>query len=128
MNQWLENLREFDRAYFSFNPEMKCQVDTGKILPILMLRADLIEEEAKEVSRAFGNMNKREVAKELADLIYVCVGAASWLDIDIEKVFKRVHESNLTKFGEGAQLRVDGKILKSYNYIAPDLAFIGEEF
>ena len=45
------------------------------------------------------------------------------LNIPFEEVFKRVHESNMSKLVDGKPLkRADGKFLKGPNYKKPDLS------
>ena len=102
----------------------------------------LVEEEAAEVMDAVANL-----LKEFADLTYVAEGfrqvagdtklsekvsndmikAATYMGIidlvDFEEVFKRVHESNMSKLGEDGKpiRRSDGKITKGPNYKPPVL-------
>lgn len=95
------------------------------------LRRDLISEEYDELIEAideleFGAETSPHVekwmaatAKELADLIYVCVGTALELGIPLDRVWAEVHRSNMTKGGEP---RGDGKILKGPNYQPPNIA------
>lgn len=69
---------------------------------------------------------KEEVAKELADLLYVVYGSAEELGIPLEWAFKAVHKSNMSKvWPDGTVKRNDfGKVLKPDTYIKPDLSFI----
>lgn len=95
----------------------------------LALRNVLIIEEAVEASEEmcnnFGqalnpvNVDKESLTKELADVLYVTVGAAVYWGLPLEETFKRVHESNMTK--ELGNKRDDGKILKGDNYEPPVL-------
>lgn len=121
---WIKDLKNFDRQYFLLHREMELHVQAGSP-KVRELRMELIREEYKELCDAIG---KREFAKELADLIYVLVGTATWLDINLEEVFKRVHHSNMGKFGDDAEVRADGKLLKSKSYEPPDLFFIKEKW
>lgn len=105
----------------------------------------LIREEAREVREA-----AQALLKEIADLEYVIAGAvvqgAITPDTEDEElslvllkmleiaemvhpalrleVFKRVHESNMSKLVDGKPLRdpETGKVLKGPNYKAPDLS------
>ncbi len=67
----------------------------------------------KEVSEA-----KKRLTKELADILYVVWGTAISFGLPLEEVFKRVHESNMSKLGEDGKpiYREDGKVLKGPNY------------
>ena len=106
------------------------------------LRSNLIHEEQEELSdelfpiadkiptdRGFleieGDPDRQKVAKEIADLLYVAYGAAASFGIPIDKVFKQVHESNMSEL-EGAQWREDGKLLKGPNYKPPNLEWISK--
>ena len=97
------------------------------------LRKDLIEEEFYEFldshRRSYTNYNDlRDVdtvayADALADLVYVCFGAAIEAGIDLNMVLREVHRSNLSKLGEDGKpiYREDGKVLKGPNYSAPNI-------
>ncbi len=105
-------------------------------------RINLVREEFEEVEEAIIHLEdtrlnltsstmdqaKEDLAKELADLLYVVYGTAEELGIPLEEVFKAVHDSNMSKvWSDGTVKRNDfGKILKPDTYIAPDLSFIHE--
>ena len=100
-------------------------------LDLLKMRTKLIEEETKEVVQetlwedAYGNpkINKAELTKELADLLYVTYGMAVTFGLPIDEVFERVHQSNMSKLGDDGKplYREDGKVLKGPNYQPPKL-------
>jgi|DEB0MinimDraft_6_1074348.scaffolds.fasta_scaffold90887_2 NTP pyrophosphatase (non-canonical NTP hydrolase) len=100
-------------------------------LDLLKMRTKLIEEETKEVVQetlwedAYGNpkINKAELTKELADLLYVTYGMAVTFGLPIDEVFERVHRSNMSKLGDDGKplYRDDGKVLKGPNYQPPKL-------
>ena len=88
----------------------------------------LIEEEKKELFDEFAktspeNVNLVNVAKELADLLYVVYGTAAAYGIPIDDVYREVHKSNMSKLGEDGKpiYREDGKVLKGPNYKPADL-------
>ena len=98
--------------------------DVDKCDPKLIeLRLKLIEEEYKEVITAFASGSKYEIAKELADLKYVVVGAMITFGMDPDKCFECVHKSNMTKLGKDGKpiYREDGKVVKSELYEPADL-------
>lgn len=118
-----EMVREFHKAFNSTLDQWPPTQDT------INLRMDLIFEERGElfdelteddrfVVRDPMSINKSRVAKELADLLYVTYGTAASFGIDIDKVFKEVHRSNMSKLGEDGKpiFREDGKVLKGPNY------------
>ena len=89
------------------------------------LRQKLIMEEAGEVFEELERdvINKVALTKELADLLYVVHGTAVAFGLPLEPAFVRVHESNMSKFGDDGKpiYREDGKVLKGPNYHKPDL-------
>ena len=104
---------------------------------ILNLRLSLIDEELDELKDEFDEyyenrelhpaIDKEQVAKELADLLYVVYGAADTFGIPIDEVFTEVHKSNMSKLVDGKPLlRHDGKIMKGPNYKPPQLDWISK--
>lgn len=59
----------------------------------------------------------------LVDQDYVNIGFANILGLDMEAGFNEVQKSNMTKLDKDGQpiFREDGKLLKSDQYVAPDL-------
>lgn len=129
MNKYEEMVLECHKA-------MESAVNEPYSVELLELRRRLINEETAELSaeidsliaelRTNNKVNKETVLrmyKELADLQYVLSGTAVSLNIPFEEVFKRVHESNMSKLVDGKPLkRADGKFLKGPNYKKPDLS------
>lgn len=92
------------------------------------LRNRLIQEEAKEVEEELlkeGEENIPELAKELADLLYVVYGTISAYGLTpyMEAIFDEVHKSNMSKIGPNGKpiFREDGKIMKGENYKEADV-------
>jgi len=90
------------------------------------LRIKLIREEFWEVIDAVDDQNLADISKELADLLFVTYGMADTMGIPIDRVFKEVYESNMSKLNtDGTPLRrEDGKVLKGPHYKEPDLSWI----
>jgi predicted HAD superfamily Cof-like phosphohydrolase len=87
------------------------------------LRARLVREESRELRRALRAGDTSQVAKELADLVYVAYGTALSEGIELDVALAEVHHSNLTKLVDGKPvMRRDGKVLKGPNYRAPDMS------
>ena len=85
------------------------------------LRSDLIGEEATETMIALEDPpDLVRIADGLADLIYVCVGAALEFGIPLDRVWNEVHRSNMAKIG--GPVRADGKRLKPEGWRPPDIA------
>jgi predicted HAD superfamily Cof-like phosphohydrolase len=57
------------------------------------------------------------IAKEMADVLYVVLGAAGALGIPFDQVWKLVRESNLAK--ASGPVRDDGKKLKPEGWVSP---------
>ena len=111
--------------------------DITKERDLLKMRTKLIEEETKEAVQetlwedALGNpqIDKAELTKELADLLYVTYGMAVTFGLPIDEVFERVHRSNMSKLGDDGKplYRDDGKVLKGPNYQPPKLDDLFDE-
>lgn len=103
-------------------------------------RIKLITEEYEELTEAIVHLEdtrlnltsstleeaKEEVAKEMADVLYVIYGTADELGIPVQQVFAEVHKSNMSKVWPDGTVRYNdyGKVLKPDNYKKPDLSFI----
>lgn len=83
------------------------------------LRERLIDEEFAELRQAMADGTVPEIAKELADLLYVVYGTAVSCGIDMEPVFREVHRSNMSKVG--GHKREDGKWVKPASYSRADV-------
>lgn len=91
----------------------------------LQLRLGLIEEEFdRELRPAVAKRDIVETADALGDIIYVVVGFALELGVDLDAVIGEIQASNMTKLGADGQVtrREDGKVLKGPNYVKPDIA------
>jgi len=90
---------------------------------ITSLRYDLINEELDELKEAIDNKDIKEVADALTDILYVTYGAGHAFGINLDKCFKEVQNSNMSKLGEdGKPIYNDkGKVMKGPNYFKPDL-------
>lgn len=82
------------------------------------LRKKLIMEEIAELIEAITSNSLKDIAKELADSLYVLYGTAVSYGLDIDEIFDRVHKSNMTKSHDKTSY---GKIKKGSNYIPPSL-------
>ena len=91
---------------------------------ITSLRYDLIEEELEEFKDAIKKKDIKEVADALTDILYVTYGAGHAFGINLDKCFKEVQNSNMSKLGsDGRPIYNDkGKVMKGPNYFKPDLS------
>lgn len=121
-----DKVREFHRAFFHL---MDKELDATTLVGFerAALRNRLILEEVGEMQKELFGWDKKKLAKELADLLYVVYGTAATYGIPIDEVFNRVHESNMSKLGVDGKpvYRDDGKVLKGPNYKEPDMEGLG---
>ena len=91
---------------------------------ITSLRYELINEELEELKEAIINKDIKEVADALTDILYVTYGAGHAFGINLDKCFKEVQNSNMSKLGnDGKPIYNDkGKVMKGPNYFKPDLS------
>lgn len=119
---WEDNLTEFEEAVAK-KIGRKAYVDQT-FAPghnLAELRAMLIREEAAEVDEALHTGTKADLAKELADLLYVTLGTAVAFGINLGPIFARVHASNMNKITNGT-VNEHGKLKKPVDYVPPDLS------
>ena len=90
---------------------------------ITSLRYNLIKEELGELKEAMDNKDIKEVADALTDILYVTYGAGHAFGIDLDKCFKEVQNSNMSKLGADGKpiYNEKGKVMKGPNYFKPDL-------
>ena len=86
------------------------------------LRMKLLEEEFNEYLHGESKDDLENIAKELADIIYIVCGTAVSYGIPLDRVFEEVHRSNMAKLVDGKPVRRDdGKILKPEGWTPPDI-------
>ena len=90
---------------------------------IVKLRYDLIKEELNELQNAIKTKNLKEIADALTDILYVTYGAGHAYGIDLDKCFKEVQKSNMSKLGEDGKpiYNEKGKVMKGSKYFEPNL-------
>ena len=90
---------------------------------ITSLRYELINEELEELKDAINKKDIKEVADALTDILYVTYGAGHAFGINLDKCFKEVQNSNMSKLGnDGKPIYNDkGKVMKGPNYFKPNL-------
>ncbi len=90
---------------------------------ITLLRLNLIKEELEELKEAVEKKNLTEVADALTDILYVTYGAGHAFGINLDKCFKEVQNSNMSKLGDDGKpiYNESGKVMKGPNYYKPDL-------
>ena len=80
------------------------------------LRRTLHKEESRELDDELNvleeEVNPQQLARELADVVYVCYGTAHAFAIDLDCALRQIHQSNMSKVGPNKIVRGDGKVLK----------------
>tara|TARA_R100001224_G_scaffold99651_1_gene70395 strand:+ start:166 stop:612 length:447 start_codon:yes stop_codon:yes gene_type:complete len=96
------------------------------------MQVRLIEEESAEFIEAAEECYadpedpdlRKNLAKELSDLVFVCYQFAAAFNINLDRAMTLVFNSNMSKLDEHGMpiYREDGKVLKGPNYEPPDLS------
>jgi len=69
-------------------------------------------------------LDPEDIADAIGDIIYVLLGTAAKLGIDIGLVLDEIATSNESKYNDkGDLVKIEGKIQKGPNFKAPDLSF-----
>lgn len=89
------------------------------------LRHTLHEEEHAELmdeleAARIGHGDIEQIAREIADVLYVTYGTAWAFGIDADAAFAEVHRAAMDKMNAGLR-RADGKILKPPGFRPPDM-------
>ena len=107
----------------TFGQEVKSKPGLSNV-KINKLRIDLIDEELKELKYAVQINDLKEVADALTDILYVAYGAGHAFGINLDKCFKEVQESNMSKLDSNGKpiYNESGKVMKGPNYFKPDLS------
>ena len=91
---------------------------------ITSLRYELIKEELEELKEAIVSKDIKEVADALTDILYVTYGAGHAFGINLDKCFKEVQNSNMSKLDLNGKpiYNEKGKVMKGPNYFKPNLS------
>ena len=106
----------------TFGQEVKIKAEFPEE-KIVKLRYDLIKEELNELQNAIKTKDLKEIADALTDILYVTYGAGHAYGIDLDKCFKEVQKSNMSKLGEDGKpiYNEKGKVMKGSKYFEPNL-------
>jgi predicted HAD superfamily Cof-like phosphohydrolase len=86
-------------------------------------RQRLLEEEVGELAEAVQGGQLDQIARELADVVYVVYGTAVTYGIDLDAVLAEVHRANMSKLGpDGWPVIRSGKVQKGDWFRPPDVA------
>jgi predicted HAD superfamily Cof-like phosphohydrolase len=123
-------VREFHEVFGLAHPDRPAAVPEE----LAAARQRLLDEEVGEVAEASAAVQAEpsprrlaELARELADVVYVAYGTAITYGIDLDAVIAEVHRANMSKLGDDGQpLMRNGKVQKGPNFRPPDLANLFE--
>lgn len=88
-------------------------------------RQRLLDEEVGELAVAIQGRRLDEIARELADVVYVAYGTAVTYGIDLDPVLAEIHRANMSKLGpDGVPVVRDGKVVKPPSFRPPDVAAV----
>ena len=106
----------------TFGQEVKIKAEFPEE-KIVKLRYNLIKEELNELQNAIKTKDLKEIADALTDILYVTYGAGHAYGIDLDKCFKEVQKSNMSKLGEDGKpiYNEKGKVMKGSKYLEPNL-------
>ena len=118
----MSNFNDVKTFMHAFGQEVKIKAEFPNE-KIIKLRYELIHEELEELKRAMETINLKEVADALTDILYVTYGAGHAYGIDLDKCFREVQKSNMSKLGEGGKpiYNEKGKVMKGPKYFEPNL-------
>ena len=114
-----DNVRIFMK---SFGQEVKVKAELPEE-KIAKLRYNLILEELNELQNAMEKKNLEEIADALTDILYVTYGAGHAYGINLDKCFKEVQRSNMSKLGKDGKpiYNESGKVMKGPDFFKPNL-------
>ena len=106
----------------TFGQEVKIKAEFPEE-KIVKLRYHLIKEELSELKNAIKTKDLKEIADALTDILYVTYGAGHAYGIDLDKCFKEVQKSNMSKLSEDGKpiYNEKGKVMKGPKYFEPNL-------
>ncbi len=123
MKKQLNQVLKFHQRFHSH-----WQDEPSSLIPeeVKQLRIRLINEETAELVEAIGQGSLKEIAKEMADVLYVVLGTvvAFGLQNQMGAIFDEVHQSNMAKMDGKGKFEMSGpqgKVLKGKNYQKPKL-------
>ena len=119
----MSNFNKVKKFMDTFGQEVKEKADFPND-KIMTLRYELIKEELSELKEAINKKDIKEVADALTDILYVTYGAGHAFGINLDKCFKEVQNSNMSKLGKDGKpiYNEKGKVMKGPNYFKPNLS------
>ena len=125
---WIDCVKEFNKAYDV--PVWDTADCMSEYEDAIEEQIGLISEEYDELFVAYDNWktlhireNEVEILDAICDSIYVLIGLALKMGMNLDGAFREVHRSNMSKLGpDGKPIkRADGKVLKGPHFTPPKL-------
>ena len=127
MKKAINQLIEFHQSLGESHPQRPTSDIPNSIKTI---RKNLLQEELQELINAIDDEPIENIAKELADVLYVTLGTAVafGLQSHLTQVFETVHQNNMSKITspDKTVLSCTGKVLKPKHYQQPNIKNILE--
>jgi predicted HAD superfamily Cof-like phosphohydrolase len=122
-----EGLRLAQDMLLQFHDKFGCVINHNPTMvdrETLALRVSLINEECLEFESGANKPSIVEMADAIGDIIYVAIGSAVSLGIDIWPVFQEIHRSNMSKVWADGSVHYNElkKVLKPPSYSKADVA------
>lgn len=124
----MEMVQEFHKAHDGGQPDYMLarrliHEEMEELEAELMTHDEIRNPYTKGLTATITQVNRANVIKEMADVMYVLYGFADRFNIDLDEAFSRVHESNMSKVALDGKIyfRKDGKVMKPDHYKAPEL-------
>jgi len=119
MNKMQQQVREFHQKFGIAPYSRPGIIDDEELL----FRSHLIVGEVSEFITASAYGDLLLIIDAMCDLMYVTIGTAEIMGIDLEPFFDEVHRSNMTKRGKDKV----GRVEKGPDFSPPDLQKIWDE-
>jgi predicted HAD superfamily Cof-like phosphohydrolase len=118
-------VREFHEVFGLAHPDHPTPIPPD----LAAVRQRLLDEEVGEVSEAAAAVQSdpspqrlADLARELADVVYVAYGTAISHGFDLDAVIAEVHRANMSKLDDNGRPILDnGKVQKGPNFRPPDV-------
>lgn len=118
MNPWQEAVKDFHQRSSLVTPSRPVRLNDKEE----DLALKLIREETGEIHTACALGDVPLIASEIVDLLYVTIGMAVRMGVNLDPLFIAIHQANLAKLENGGPFyRKDGKLIKPPGWKPADI-------
>jgi predicted HAD superfamily Cof-like phosphohydrolase len=119
---YMEMMKKFHKSFcvpISTSPKLLSPEDTIR-------RLTLITSEVGELGDAMRTKDLIEIADALGDILYVTFGCAVEMGLPMDRIFREIHRSNMSKVWCDGKVHKDegGKVLKPPGFGPVDLLWL----